>query len=122
VAELYGKRWTRAELTRYVGDISQIAGIRPVVFQDGPEAGVRALEFRTGGGLAFTVLAERAMDIGLAEIHGVPVSFLSPVGYVHPSYFEGAGMGWLRTFQGGLFVTCGLDVTRRAILVHRHSR
>ena len=48
MAQLYGKAWTRAELTRYVADMGQLAGIRPVTYQDGPEAGVRALEFRTG--------------------------------------------------------------------------
>lgn len=111
MARLYGKQWTRAELTRHVGDISQVAGIRPVAFRDGPEDGVRALEFRTGGGLTFTVLADRCMDVGLAEIHGVPVSFLSAVGYTHPAYFEPQGLGWLRTFPGGLFVTCGLDTS-----------
>lgn len=109
MAQLYGRAWTRAELTRYVADMAQLAGIRPVAYQDGPEAGVRALEFRTGAGLAFTVLADRAMDVGLAEIDGVPLSFLTGVGYAHPAYSSGHGADWLRTFQGGLFVTGGLD-------------
>jgi hypothetical protein len=111
MARLYGREWTRAELSRYVGDMAQVAGVRAVAYQDGPELGVRALEFRTGGGLAFTVLADRGMDVGLAEIRGVPVSILTAVGYVHPAYFEAPGMNWLRTFQGGLFVTCGLDTS-----------
>ena len=38
---------------------------------------MRALEFRTGAGLSFTVLADRAMDVGLAEIDGVPLSFMT---------------------------------------------
>jgi len=86
MAQLYGRAWTRAELTRYVADMAQLAGIKPVAFQDGPEAGVRALEFHTGAGLAFTVLADRAMDVGLAEIDGVPLSFMTGVGYAHPAY------------------------------------
>jgi hypothetical protein len=109
MVQLYGKAWTRAELTRYVADMGQLGGVRPVMFQDGPEAGVRALEFRTGAGLSFTVLAERAMDVGLAEIDGVPLSFMTGVGYAHPAYYSGHGSDWLQTFPGGLFVTGGLD-------------
>lgn len=109
MVSLYGRAWTRAELTRYVADLDQLGGIRPVAFQDGPEAGVRGLEFRTGAGFAFTVLADRGMDVALAELGGVPLSFLTAVGYAHPAYFEAGGQDWLRTFPGGLFVTCGLD-------------
>jgi hypothetical protein len=109
MVQLYGRSWTRAELTRYVADMGQLGGVRPVTFQDGPEAGVRALEFRTGAGLSFTVLAERAMDVGLAEIDGVPLSFMTGVGYAHPAYYSGHGSDWLQTFPGGLFVTGGLD-------------
>ena len=109
MVQLYGRAWTRAELTRYVADMAQLGGIRPVTYTDGPEAGVRALEFRTGAGLSFTVLAERAMDVGLAEIDGVPLSFLTGVGYVHPAYYSGHESDWLQTFPGGLFVTGGLD-------------
>jgi len=55
------------------------------------------------------VLADRAMDVGLAEIDGVPLSFLTGVGYAHPAYYAAQGNEWLRTFQGGLVVTGGLD-------------
>src|SRR3954451_14757499 len=109
MVQLYGRAWTRAELSRYVADMGQLAGIRPVMYQDGPEAGVRALEFRTGAGLSFTVLAERAMDVGLAEIDGVPLSFLPGVWYVHPAYYSVHGSASVQTFPGGLFVTGGLD-------------
>ena len=109
MVQLYGKAWTRAGLSRYVADMGQLAGIRPVTYSDGPEAGVRALEFRTGAGLSFTVLADRAMDVGLAEIDGVPLSFMTGVGYAHPAYYSAHESDWLRTFPGGLFVTGGLD-------------
>lgn len=109
MANLYGRAWTRAELSRYVADMGQLAGIRPVTYTDGPEAGVRALEFRTGAGLSFTVLADRCMDVGLAEIDGVPLSFMTGVGYAHPAYYSGHESDWLQTFPGGLFVTGGLD-------------
>jgi len=127
MVQLYGRRWTRAELSRYVADPAQLGGIRPVAFQDGPEAGVRALEFRTGAGLAFTVLSDRCMDVGLAEIDGVPLSFMTGVGYAHPAYYSSRGEEWLRTFPGGLFVTCGLDtygapMTDEGVDLGRHGR
>jgi hypothetical protein len=109
MVNLYGRAWTRAELSRYVADMAQLGGIRPVAYTDGPENGVRALEFRTGAGLSFTVLADRCMDVGLAEIDGVPLSFMTGVGYAHPAYYSGQESDWLQTFPGGLFVTCGLD-------------
>ena len=108
MVNLYEGQWTRSEpLSRYVADMDQIGGIRALTFQDGPEAGSAASSSCTAP-LSFTVLADRAMDVGLAEINGVP-GLLTAVGYAHPAYFEAPGLNWLRSFQGGLFVTCGLD-------------
>ncbi len=41
---LNGKQYTRRELEQHVGHISQIAGVRMMKLQDGPEAGVRVAE------------------------------------------------------------------------------
>ena len=70
---------------------------------------MRALRFRTGGGLCFDVLADRGMDIGAFEHRGTPLAWLSPAGVVSPAFYEPAGEGWLRSFGGGLLVTCGLQ-------------
>jgi hypothetical protein len=99
---------TRRELLRRIGRLEQIAGIEPFIFDDGPARGVRALRFRTGGGLSFDVLPDRGMDLGFAEFEGTPLAWLSPNGVVAPSFYEPAGEGWLRSFPGGLLVTCGL--------------
>ncbi len=45
----------------------------------------------------------------MAEFGGVPLSWLSPNGVVHPAYFDDRGTGWLRTAAGGLLMTCGLS-------------
>lgn len=47
---LFGERLTRREFERRVGAARQVAGVEAVAFDDGPERGVRVLEFRTGGG------------------------------------------------------------------------
>ena len=85
-----------------------MAGIEPFVFDEWPACGVRALRFRTGG-LSFDVLRDRGMDLGAAEYRGAPLAWLSPTGVVSPSFYEPEGEGWLRSFGGGLLVTCGLQ-------------
>ena len=70
MAYLYGREWTRQELLSYVGNISQVGGVRMVTLDDGPERGVRAAEFRSGEGFNFMVLLDRGMDLGPAEYEG----------------------------------------------------
>jgi hypothetical protein len=36
------------------------------------------------------------------------LAFTSPVGTVHPAFYEARGQGWLRTFPGGFLTPCGL--------------
>ncbi len=50
--------------------LSQFAGVRLMTLGDGVERGVRMLEFRTGTGLRFTVLVDRALDIADCEYRG----------------------------------------------------
>jgi hypothetical protein len=108
MARLWGRDWTREELEQRVGDILQIGGVRLIELADGKERGVRAAQFRTGTGFAFTVLLDRGLDISHAEWCGRPMNWRSMTEDVHPSYFEPEGLGWVRSFFGGLMVTCGL--------------
>jgi hypothetical protein len=88
--------------------MSQIAGIRLVELADGKERGVRAAEIKTGSGFNFTVLIDRGLDISTAEYNGKALAWRSMTEDGHPAYFEPEGLGWLRTFYGGLLVTCGM--------------
>ncbi|MDI6857860.1 MAG: aldose 1-epimerase family protein [Dehalococcoidia bacterium] len=108
MAELFGREWSREDLAAMTGDISQIGGVKLAELTDGPERGVRVADCRTGGGLSFTVLLDRGMDIGAAEYKGVPLAWLSGAGFAHPAHYEPEGVGWLRTFGGGLMTGCGL--------------
>jgi uncharacterized protein DUF4432 len=91
------------------GHLQQLGGTRLVTLEDGPERGVRAVEFRTTTGLEFAVLVDRAMDVGWFRHNGRSVAWHSPAGFAGPWYREVEGLGWLRTFGGGLLTTCGLD-------------
>jgi len=109
--KLNGREYTRRELEEHSGALSQFAGVRLVELQDGVERGIRLLEFRTGAGLRFTVLVDRAMDIGDCEYKGQAIGWNSPAGFKHPGLheYEGeGGLAWARSFSG-LLVTCGLD-------------
>jgi len=105
---LFGRELDREELMRRVGDIRQIGGVREVFLGDGRERGVRAAEFRTGTGLEFTVLLDRGMDVAEARYKEYPLAWVSSTGFAAPSFFEPEGLGWLRTFGGGMLTTCGL--------------
>jgi hypothetical protein len=106
--ELYGKKISKADITRYVGDVSQIADAKEAVMTSGKADGVRVIDVKTGSGLTFSVIPSRGLDIAWAEFKGIPIAFISKTGMVSPAYFEKDGLGFLRGFYCGLLTTCGL--------------
>ena len=111
MVELYGRSLSRLDLARRTGALASVAGVRLMTLGDGVERGIRMLEFRTGTGLRFTVLVDRAMDIADCEHKGRGIGWQSPSGFRHPGLHETegeGGLGFLRSFSG-LLVTCGLD-------------
>jgi hypothetical protein len=109
VPDLFGRSYTRRDLSRRVGRLEQIAGVRLATLGDGGARGVRVLEFRTGSGLSFDVLVDRAFDIGRCDLRGVPLAWTSAVGVEGPWFAEHEGLGFFRTFYGGLLTTCGIE-------------
>jgi hypothetical protein len=109
MAKLYSRDWGRKELARYVGHMDQLAGIKFLEGGDGVERGARIMQVWTGTGLCFNVLADRALDISSCQYKGMSLTWRSPVGDAHPAYYDAFGSAWLRSFQGGMVVTCGLD-------------
>jgi len=103
-----GKDYTRREAERRVGSLRQLGGIRSFELSDGRARGVRAFQVTSGGGLDFTVLPDRGMDIADFSCRGVNLVYHAAAGIAHPSYYDPAGAEWLRVFFGGLLTTCGL--------------
>jgi hypothetical protein len=95
-------------IQKYIGNISQIGGVRPYELTDGWSRKMRAYDVNTGSGLQYTVLPDRGMDISLASFKGNNLVYLTCNGETSPSYYEPEGIGWLHTFAGGLLTTCGL--------------
>jgi hypothetical protein len=104
---IFGRSHDKDELRRLVGAESQLAGVRLVHLADGRVRGDRAAEVWTGSGFRFLVLLDRGMDIGSAEHAGRALAWLHPA-LASPAHYEPQGIGWLRTFGGGLVTTCGL--------------
>ena len=98
----------RSELLKYIGNLSQIGGCRHYTLNDGWGQGMRATDINTGSGLQYTVLPDRGLDISLASYKGVNLVYLTCNGETHPAFYDQEGLGWLRTFAGGLLTTCGL--------------
>ena len=98
----------KMELLRYVGDCSQILGIRECALAGGKSKGVKAFDIRNGSGLEMTVLADRCLDISSLSINGINCGYMSSTGIVAPEYYESGGFGFFRNYSGGFLTTCGL--------------
>lgn len=108
---LFGENLSQLEIARRSGSVGAFGGVRLMELSDGLERGIRVLEFRTGTGLRFTVLVDRAMDICEVEFKGQSIGWHGPSGIRHPGlheYDSEGGFSWGRSFSGFL-VTCGLD-------------
>jgi hypothetical protein len=109
VPRLFGQTYSRKELLRHVGHVSQVGGVQLLAFEDGPARGVRVLEFRTGTGFTFKVAIERGMDVGYCEYKGMSLAWIPSTLMPGPWYFEQqTEFGWLRTALGGFCNSCGM--------------
>jgi hypothetical protein len=110
LVELYGRPVSKGDLTRRVGQISQIAGARASELSSGLAKGVGAIDVKTGTGFEFTALPGRALDIAWASYKGAPVGYISKSGVVGSAHFvEKGAEGFLRNFFAGLMTTGGLS-------------
>jgi hypothetical protein len=98
----------KREMLRYVGDFSQLFGIKEYTLAGGKAAGVKAFDVKNGSGLEFTVLADRCLDIAGLSLNGINCSYISKTGIVAPEYYDESDTGLLRSFHAGFLTTCGL--------------
>lgn len=106
---LWGKDWSRRELLDRIGRLSQLGGLTPFEFSSGKARGVRGVRVQTGTGLDFSVLVDKGLDIFDASYCSKSLCWHSPVGVVHPAYYDARDIQWLKSFPGGLVSTCGLS-------------
>ncbi len=73
------------------------------VVSNGPAAGCRAIDLRVPEGIDLRLLPDRGLDAGDAWFGGIKLSWTSPVGET-----AAVGHDWVKSFGGGLMVTCGM--------------
>lgn len=87
----------------------QLGGIETSVLDNGPGRGTRIAWFNTGSGLRFKVVLDRAMDIAETFYNQHSLAWIGHPGITAPQPFSNRGADWLKTFGGGLLMTCGLS-------------
>ncbi|MBT3320171.1 MAG: aldose 1-epimerase family protein [Clostridia bacterium] len=108
MATIFNREYTKEELMKYIGDISQVADARICEIKTGRGKGVSVIDVRTGGGLSFSILPDRGMDIAWSEHKGIPLAHISKTGVTSPFSFDDEGIKFFRSFTAGLLTTCGL--------------
>ena len=98
----------KRQMLKYIGDFSQLFGIKGYTLSGGKAKGVKAFDIRNGAGLEFTVLADKCLDIGRLSFKGINCSYIGNSGIVSPEYYNENGINFLRSFYGGFLTTCGL--------------
>lgn len=93
----------------YIGHDSQLGGVEECRLVGGKGDGMRIFQVNNGKGLELMVSPDRAGDITRLKFRGINMSYMSPCGYVAPTYYEGMGSGWLKSFTAGYLTTCGLS-------------
>lgn len=106
--EIFNEEIEKNELMKRIGDISQLGGLKQYEFNDGVRKGVRAVDIKSPCGIDMTIVIDRAMDISYLSYKSIPISWRSSTREASPMYYESKGIGFLRTFYGGLLTTCGL--------------
>jgi Domain of unknown function (DUF4432) len=87
----------------------QLGGIETSILDNGAGRGTRIAWINTGTGLRFKLVPDRAMDIADAFFNQHSLAWLSHLGITAPQPGLYRGIDWIKTFSGGLLVTCGLD-------------
>lgn len=68
--DLFGTSIEKPQLFARIGDLSQVCGIRRMMYTEGKSAGVHMVEVSTDSGLEFTALPSRGLDISSAVYRG----------------------------------------------------
>jgi hypothetical protein len=102
------KNINKRQMLKYIGDFSQLFGIKEYTLAGGRTTGVKAFDVHNGSGLEFTVLADRCLDIAGLSFKGTNCSYISKTGTVAPEYYEVNDIGFLRSAYLGFLTTCGL--------------
>ena len=106
--KLFGRNYTKQQVTDLVGDMSQVAMARRAELVEGNERGADLIEVFNASGLSFSLLPGRALDVASAHYKGMSLCFRSKTGDVGPAFYEPEGFNWMRGSFLGMVTTCGM--------------
>lgn len=98
----------REELLRRLGNMQQIAYIRPAIYQEGRAKQLGIYEVKNGP-MQFRVMQDKCMDIEELSYKGISFDFLSKPGLQGRGHYDTNGQEALRSIMGGFFFTAGLE-------------
>jgi galactose mutarotase-like enzyme len=107
--KIFGRHYDRSALEARVGELQQLCGVTPFLYDDGRARGARGFLLRSGDGLEVELVTDRALDVASASYRGIPLTWRGPGGLAHPAYSEPGIEAFERDFFGGLMTTCGLQ-------------
>lgn len=93
----------------YLGNSFQLSGVERYRLEGGKAEGIEVLHAKNGNGIDLYLSLSRAGDIMALTYRGIMLNYLTPNGYVHPSYYDPHGSGWIKAFAAGFLTTCGLE-------------
>jgi hypothetical protein len=96
------------EMQKKLGDISQIAGVRELVWNSGKGKGTSVFEIYNAAGLRFSILPDKCMDLWDISYKGTNLSFVSKNGLVGNRFFNALDNEFIYYWSGGALATCGL--------------
>lgn len=96
-------------MKNYVGNSLQVRGAERYVLEGGKGSGMHFICVRNGRGLEAWISVDRAGDLSRLSFLGDNMGYFAPCGYVAPQYYDGLGLGFLKSFTAGFFTTCGLS-------------
>lgn len=96
-------------MNSYIGHDTQYYGVEEHRLVGGKGDGMRLFEVNNGRGLELVVSPDRCGDITRLKFKGINLSYMSPCGYVAPSYYDCVDNHWLKSFTAGFLTTCGLE-------------
>lgn len=97
------------KMNEYIGHDSQLSGVEEHLLLNGKGSGMKLFEVHTAAGIDMAVSPDRCCDIARLRYKAVNLSYLSPCGFVAPSYYDSIEANWLKSFTAGFLTTCGLN-------------
>ncbi len=96
-------------LTRHLGNMDQLAGVRLSRLESGNAAGKRIAEVYNAAGLRFTILPDKCMDLFDLSYKGVNIAFHSKNALSAAEPFYPVPSEFFGYWSGGMLATCGLS-------------